>query len=92
MGTQQATYRWAPRPMQARLIRVAVLVTPFAASILFVALVSKVVPALAQLVLAVFELVGGADWGSDFSVGCGRPGCTASVAACFAVQAFSCFP
>ena len=31
--------------MQARLIRVAVLVTPFAASILFVALVSKVVPA-----------------------------------------------
>ena len=45
MGTQQATSRWAPRPMQARLIRVAVLVTPFAASILFVALVSKVVPA-----------------------------------------------
>ncbi len=40
-----STTRWAPRPLQARLIRVAALVAPIAASIGFVALVSKVFPA-----------------------------------------------
>jgi putative nucleotidyltransferase with HDIG domain len=37
--------RWTPRPLQARLIRVAALVAPIVASIVFVALVSKVFPA-----------------------------------------------
>ena len=43
--TASQTTRWTPRPMQARLIRAVALVAPFAASIVFVALVSAVFPA-----------------------------------------------
>jgi hypothetical protein len=46
MNTQpQASSRWAPRPIEARLIRVVALVAPIAASIVFVALASKAFPA-----------------------------------------------